>query len=146
MKDFKLQVICVFIGFFLSSCANRDQNEQSVKKDAPVESLYEKSQSPKYNCDDLETNFSTYDEAKVAIENTKFRIEETIDTSESSWIRGASYYSCDGNTGFFVLITDSQDYLYMDMPINVWNGFKNAESFGSYYNQNIKNKYAFQLN
>ncbi|MBA3649841.1 MAG: KTSC domain-containing protein [Chitinophagales bacterium] len=51
----------------------------------------------------------------------------------------------DGNYGFFILQTDKDDFLYSSMPYSVWTEFKNAESFGKYYNENIKYHYIFQL-
>jgi hypothetical protein len=98
------------------------------------------------SCDQLPKSYSSYDEAVRIIEESHFRMQEVVNTSKSSWVRGASYYSCDGNFGFFILKTDKQMYLYEGVPIDIWNGFKNAESFGSYYDYNIKHKFSFNLN
>lgn len=98
------------------------------------------------DCDRIPNKFSSYDEAIKTIKTSHFKVEESINTSKSSWIRGASYYSCDGLMGYFVLNTDKQDYLYSNMPIEIWQGFKNAKSFGSYYDHHIKHKYIFELN
>lgn len=97
------------------------------------------------NCDHLPTRYSSYEEAISLIKSTRFKIEESVNTSKSSWIRGASYYSCDGKLGFFILKTNMKEYLYSNMPLEIWLEFKNAESFGSYYNENIKNNYIFKL-
>jgi hypothetical protein len=97
-------------------------------------------------CDKLPKNYSSYNEAIKIITAADFQIEETVNTSKSSWVRGASYYSCDGATGFFILKTDNQDYLYSGVPAEIWQGFKNAESFGNFYNHNIKHRYTFNLN
>lgn len=99
----------------------------------------------KESCDKLPTQFSSYDQAVSKIESSDFKIQEKANTSKSSWIRGASFYSCDGNTGFYILQTDKQDYLYTNMPYSVWTEFINAESLGKYYNENIKHRYIFQL-
>ncbi len=144
-KGSNFLIICLSISFFLVSCGNADPKRESVI-DVPEESFEEESILSDFDCDDMQSNFTTYDEAKEVIEGTVFRIEETVNTSKSSWVRGASYYSCDGITGFFLILTDSQDYLHSDVPVNVWKGFKNAESFGSYYNKFIKNQYPFTLN
>lgn len=97
-------------------------------------------------CDKLTKSFSTYDQAESLVESASFRIKESISTSKSSWIRCAKYYSCDGKTGFFVICTDSEDYIHQDMPIGIWHGFKNAQSFGTYYNKNIRGLYWTKLN
>jgi hypothetical protein len=98
------------------------------------------------DCDQLPKKFSSYDEAVKTIKAAHFKVEESVNTSKSSWLRGAAFYSCDGATGFFILKTDNQDYLYSGVPSEIWEGFKNAESFGSYYDHNIKHKYSFNLN
>lgn len=98
------------------------------------------------DCEQLPKKYSSYDEAVKTIKTAHFKMEESINTSKSSWVRGADYYSCDGVTGFFILKTDNQYYLYSGVPSEIWQGFKNSESFGTYYNNNIKHKYFFILN
>jgi hypothetical protein len=99
-----------------------------------------------HDCNQLPHRYSSYEEAINIIKKAHFKIEESVNTSKSSWIRGASYYSCDGRSGFFFLKTDKKEYLYSNMPLEIWLEFKKAESFGGYYNQNIKHNYIFQLN
>jgi hypothetical protein len=98
------------------------------------------------DCDQLPKKFSSCDEAVKTIKATHFKVEESVNTSKSSWVRGAYYYSCDGVPGFFILKTDNQYYLYSNVPSEIWQGLKNSKSFGSYYNQYIKDKYVFNLN
>lgn len=64
---------------------------------------------------------------------------------KNSWVRGASYHSCDKKFGYFIIKTDKRSYIYKDLPINIWNSFKKASSFGSYYDRNIKNRYQLYL-
>jgi len=97
------------------------------------------------NCDKLPTYFNSYSEAEKQIQNSHFNLKEEVNTNKISWIRGAKYFSCDNKTGFFFLQTDREDYIYQNLPIEIWNGFKNASSFGSYYNANIKHRYQLQL-
>ena len=97
------------------------------------------------SCDKLPTQFSTYDEAQSKIKSSYFKIKEDANTSNSSWIKSASFYSCDGTSGFFILQTDKKEYLYSDMPYGVWTEFKNAESLGTFYNKKIKHNYIFKL-
>ena len=97
------------------------------------------------DCNKLPKKFSSYEQAIKKIEAAYFKFGETINTSKSSWIRSASFYSCDGISGFFIIETDKKKYIYSDIPYDIWQQFKNAKSFGSYYNQNIKNKYIFKF-
>lgn len=96
-------------------------------------------------CDNLPTQFSSYDQAVSKIESSEFKIKEEANTSKSSWIKNASYYSCNGLTGYFILETSKIKYLYSDLSYQKWKEFKAAESFGSFYNENIRDKYNFDL-
>lgn len=93
----------------------------------------------------MQTQFRSYSDAVRTVENTNFKIEEKLNTSRSSWIRGASFYSCDGIVGYLIIGTDKQEYIHKNVPIEIWNGFKRAKSFGSYYNQYIKGRYRLNL-
>lgn len=98
------------------------------------------------DCNQLPKTYGDYNEAVNKIRSAHFKIKETINTSRSTWIRGAEYYSCDGKTGFFIIITDKKEYLHAGLPVDVWFDFKNAESFGRFYNKNIKHRYFFKPN
>ena len=93
------------------------------------------------NCTDLPDKFKTYAEASSNISSATFKISESVNTSKSSWIRSAKYKSCDGETGYFLYKTDVKEYIHKGVPISIWKGFKEAESFGSYYNRYIKRRY-----
>lgn len=85
--------------------------------------------------------FKSYNEAQQFLNQQTFSFTDIADCSESSWIIGAKYYSCDSKTGYFKYTTDSKTYIHEKLPISVWNNFKNAPSKGTYYNANIKHKY-----
>jgi hypothetical protein len=98
------------------------------------------------NCDSISKNFSSYDEAISIIRSTDFIIEENIDT-DSSWIDSIEYYSCDEASGYLIVNTKKgKSYIHENVPIQVWNQFKNADSFGRFYNQNIKGNYYLDIN
>jgi len=63
---------------------------------------------------------------------------EYLDTAGSSFIRGAWY---DQGNQYMVISLDGVYYHYCGLPLSVWNNFKKAESFGKFYNQNIKERY-----
>jgi len=97
------------------------------------------------SCDDLPASFASYSDAMGQIRSASFRIAEEQNTDESSWVRGAEFYSCDGASGFFILRTDDREYIHVDVPVAIWQGFKDATSIGSYYNANIKRRYRLVL-
>lgn len=100
----------------------------------------------KQDCASLPNHYSSYNQAISLIKNAKFKISENVNTSKSSWVQSANYYSCNGLTGFFIFKTHSKEYVYQDVPIEVWDGFKNAASFGKYYDANIKHRYQLYPN
>lgn len=109
-------------------------------------SLFFSACSQKTNCELLPKQFSTYQEAAKKIKSASFKVSEDANTSKSSWINSASYYSCDGNTGYFIFVAKGKEYIHTGVPYSVWERFKNAESFGSFYDKNIKHKYTLLLN
>lgn len=70
------------------------------------------------------------------VSETDFLIDEYADTSHSKWISSARYQSEDGKYGIFTMTTKGKDYISVNMPIEAWEDFKNAESKGNFYNKN----------
>ena len=100
----------------------------------------------KKDCNDINTNFTSYKNAIEVVHNTSFPIEEEVNT-DSSWIDFIEYYSCDKTFGYLIVNTKKgKIYIYKNVPIQVWNEFKNADSFGGFYNQNIKGNYYLDIN
>ena len=97
------------------------------------------------DCKQMPNHFNSYNEAISFVKKATFKFKDFANTSESSWIRSASFFSCDGENGYFILRTDRQEYLHSGVPISVWRGFKTALSFGSFYDRNIKGRYRFNL-
>lgn len=97
------------------------------------------------SCLELPDSFINYKEAIEAIKSTNFTFIESCNTSKSSWIRSASFHSCDSKTGFFLLKTDNQTYIHDNLPKNLWVEFTATDSFGRFYNNKIKGKYYFKI-
>lgn len=98
------------------------------------------------NCKDLPTSFNSYGQATSLVKTSKFLLKETANTSNSSWIKSAAYYSCDGKTGFFIYSTNKgYEYIHANVPLSIWQDFKAAVSKGTFYNSKIKDRYLLQL-
>ena len=97
------------------------------------------------DCNKLKQKFSSYNEAISIIKSTNFTFTDNVNTSRSSWVRGASFYSCNKQLGYFIIKTDERNYIHKDLPISVWYNFKKTSSYGSYYNRYIKNRYQLYL-
>lgn len=97
-------------------------------------------------------------EAKEALEsqsnyvNIKYRTDtvdigakyfESLNTSKSSFIRGAWY---DSGNKYMVINLNGTYYHYCGLPSNTWSSFKVANSFGTYYNKSIKGSYDCRVN
>ncbi len=98
------------------------------------------------DCRDFPNRFASYSQAISLIKSSKFNINESVNTSKSSWVKSAHYYSCDGRTGFFIIEAKGRKYIHANMPFIIWRQFKRASSFGSFYDHNIKGKYKLYLN
>jgi hypothetical protein len=92
-------------------------------------------------CNELPTQFTSYQKALSEVKSTNFTINDIVDTSRSSLIKSASFYSCDSNVGFLLVKIKNTEYIYQNVPISVWESFKKADSFGRFYNRNVKGSY-----
>ena len=97
------------------------------------------------NCNQLPSSFSSYNEALNLVGSTKFSFVDYLNTSNSRVIQGAKYYSCDNRSGFLILGVNNLRYIHQNVPIYVWNNFKRATSFGSFYTTYIRNNYQLKL-
>lgn len=96
-------------------------------------------------CYNLPKNFKSYNQAVFEVKNAKFKFVDHVNTTRSSFIRGARYYSCDGEFGFLVIEINDRQYIHSRLPKKVWLSFKSAKSFGTFYNQAIRNRYRLNL-
>ena len=66
-----------------------------------------------------------------------------LDTSKSSFIRGAWY---DEDNGYMIIKLNITYYHYCGLLPDIWSDFKKAGSFGTYYNIYIKGNYDCRCN
>jgi len=97
------------------------------------------------SCNELPKQFTSYQEAVSKIKSADFTFEDSVNTSRSSLIKSATFYSCDSNVGFLLVKIKSTEYIYQNVPISVWYNFKKADSFGRFYNSNIKGNYPTKI-
>lgn len=97
------------------------------------------------NCNSLPKRFNSYSDAVYQLKNAHFSYVDNVNTSRSSFVTSANYYSCDGKTGFLIIGLKYKEYIHKDVPIKVWQQFKQASSFGQFYNRNIKGRYILYL-
>lgn len=97
------------------------------------------------DCNKLPQSFPSYSTAVKQVKAASFKIKESANTSGSSWIAAASFYSCNGVNGFMIIKAKGKEYIHSGVPVEVWRGFKSAESKGGYYNRNIKGQFQAQI-
>lgn len=97
------------------------------------------------DCKLLPNSFSSYSHALTEIRKSDFAINETIDTSKSSWIEGLEYHSCDSKVGFLILKTKDREYIHQGVPVSLWKRLKTSPSFGTFYNSELKGKFQLRL-
>lgn len=97
------------------------------------------------NCKELPSSYKNYEEAKTIVLSTDFKFTDDCDVSESSFITSADYYSCDRLTGYFIVGMNNKKYIFQNMPYEIWEDFKNAESKGKFYNREIRGRYQLSL-
>lgn len=97
------------------------------------------------SCESFPVNFNSNKEALNKIKSTDFKLEDSVNTSRSSVIESAHYFSCDGSSGYLLIVIRNKEYIYQNVPISVWKQFKKADSFGSFYNTYIRGKYHLKV-
>lgn len=98
-------------------------------------------------CSQLPQSFESYSQAISLIQKSSFSVKESANTSGSSWISSAKYYSCDGATGYLIIKTDNGgEYIHNGVSIDVWQDFKKGPSKGTFYNAHLKNRFRLIIN
>lgn len=78
----------------------------------------------------------------AAAQDAPRMVEDTFDTSQSSWIEGAWYRSEVGaHVGSMVIQLDGEKVTYLDVPAETWMEFKRSESAGRFFTEHIKGKF-----
>jgi hypothetical protein len=97
-------------------------------------------------CPEQNGIYSSYSKAVSAIRSYSFGYSDFADMSKSSWIKSAEYYSCTSGSGYLIVnLKSGESYIHYGVPAAKWNGFKSADSFGSYYNSQLKGMYTLKL-
>ncbi|UBB90897.1 hypothetical protein J4771_06030 [Candidatus Kaistella beijingensis] len=96
----------------------------------------------------IPNEFNSYIEAKQIVRSADLSIQEEAETdgrSANNWIREAKYYANNKNSGYLIINMKGKDYIFDELPYNVWEKFKNEDDLGKAYHQMIKGKYNLKL-
>lgn len=95
------------------------------------------------NCKDKNLQGKSYREIIKVLKQTDFKVSEKVYT-DSSWIKSIKFYSCNEITGFLILTSkQNKQYVHNKVPLNLWNQFKKANSYGRFYNTYIKKRFKY---
>ncbi|MBR9777046.1 MAG: KTSC domain-containing protein [Cytophagales bacterium] len=98
------------------------------------------------DCNELPSSFPNYEIALEKVSKSHFQKFEKLNSSKSSWIEGLEFYSCNSKVGFLILKTKGRAYIHQDVPIAIWVKLKSSDSYGSFYNLELKGKYPLNIN
>ena len=100
----------------------------------------------KTNCDSLSAISSVFSEALHAIEISTWRFKQSIKLNRLNGILRAEYYSCDGQTGFLIVLTSNKECIYKIVPVNLWNEFLKTNDPEKYIDEKISKNFESDCN
>jgi len=97
------------------------------------------------NCSNVPATFTSYDEAITDVHGATFDLVDSANTGQSSFVTSANYYSCDGQSGYLIVGLKGREYIHKDVPVQIWQQFKQATSYGEFYAEFIRGRYRLEL-
>lgn len=132
--------VLIFFGVLVSCKSDTGQSREGISVSKVIQ-LDDRNDS-KMPCEEIPDSFSSFSEAERIVRNAKYQFTDKISNLDSEWITSAEYYSCDGKQGYFIMCTvKSGCYIFDDVEMEIWEGFKGAGDYGKYYHKAIKGKY-----
>lgn len=127
MRKLSLFTLLMFFSI-LSGCDSTTQDYSNTTTNTNTEMVNQETES-EY------TNYVTVKYRNDPVDIANF---EELDTSKSSFVRGAWY---DETNEYMIIDLNGIKYHYCGLPSSERDGLNNADSFGTYYNSYIKWNY-----
>jgi hypothetical protein len=89
-------------------------------------------------CNNIPKDLGNRTQAIRTLSETEFTFEQSLETLQVFGVKKAIFYSCDGNLGYLMVNTSRRNYLYENVPRELWENFKNANSIDGFFNKNLK--------
>jgi hypothetical protein len=97
-------------------------------------------------CDTIPVQWKSQKAAIEYLRKSSFLIhEQRLAEGNDEAIRSASYYSCDGETGYLLIRYGGKEVLHQAVPLGVWQNLKNANSLSGYYHFYLRDRFVFKL-
>ncbi len=90
------------------------------------------------DCHKLPETFQDLVEAIRLIKASRFGYQQDFKTTRRSGLMEASYYSCDFKSGYLIVRFDGQDHLYTQIPVEMWEQFRQTADIDGFYLNKIK--------
>ena len=83
------------------------------------------------------------EESILEIENATFRFKQQFEISRVEGIRSAHFLSCDGITGYLILIVSNKDYVFREVPKTKWDDLISSSDINQYFIREIRDLYPY---
>jgi hypothetical protein len=93
------------------------------------------------DCDSLDIALLSLDEAISKVENSKFRYQQQFKISRTYGVMSARYYSCNGKSGYLIMVVDKKNLIYLEVPKSVWDALITSSDINAYYKSEIEENY-----
>ena len=90
-------------------------------------------------CDSLDLKGLEKQQSIKILQETRFRYQQEFRLTRPQGLKRGAYYSCDGRKGYLVVTYDDRNYLYSDVPLQVWEKLITSSDPQEYFLKNIKN-------
>jgi hypothetical protein len=93
------------------------------------------------NCDSLDIALLSLDEAMAKVESSNFRFQQQFKISRTYGVMSAKYYSCNGKSGYLIMLVDKKNLMYLEVPKTVWDTLITSSDINAFYKSEIEESY-----
>jgi hypothetical protein len=97
-------------------------------------------------CDSLALDGLGLEAALERLRNTAFRYRQEFRLSRPDGLRGATYYSCDHQTGLLAVRYGSSDLLYEEVPRAVWVDWTASGDPEAFFHEKVQGRFPSRWN
>ena len=92
------------------------------------------------NCDSLDLKDIEKKEVLKLLEQASFRFRQEFKLTRQEGLKGAAYYSCDGERGYLAVFYHDHSYLFKNVTKEIWVGFSKSSDPEGFFTKQILSK------
>lgn len=92
------------------------------------------------NCDSLDLKGIEKKEVLKLLEQSSFRFRQEFKLTRQEGLKGAAYYSCDGERGYLAVFYHDHSYLFKNVTKEIWIGFSKSSDPEGFFTKQILSK------